>query len=752
MMGSGDQKLVERIESLEEEVEEQRLLLRCALGDFEREADGSDPISVSEKKAEDQKAKTRQAGAGRLASDTLPWTTATQRLAGAPSEEGDSGKPIDERGDLGNFGALADLFRLRGWEWWLNKIGIGLLLFGVVFLFKFSVDQGWLTPKIRVGFGLTLGAVLIWLGLRVYGERRAFSQVVLGGGIGTFYITGFAAFQLYALVPYALAFTFLIVVTLLAFALSIRQGEAALSLIGAAGGFGTPFLLYNGYGGLGGLVLYTALILTGIAAIYLYNGWRSLLFFSVIGVWMVLLAGYTQAAVPIVGGGRTFLQAGAVFSMLVLWLVPVAREVIRQRRPGLWPVPGPGKLIGAFFDNAVPLHPSLPAHLLSGIVPLIALTFTQEIWDLSKQPLGWIALCGAAVYALASEALRRVENEGRLYYTNALAALLLFTLGVVLVLKGDALFFTLMAEATILHFVSRRLSDKFVSALGHGLFLTVGIWLAGRIFFGVEEIFFFGSTELAFLNLDALLDLTAIALAFGVSTIFAYQRFASIYRITAHVALLGLLFRKLIGFPSGDTLAFLSWAAYASALLLLSRRYPQWGTVVGSHALWIVVGLWFAGRLDWGMDLKWVPLFNVTAIADLAVICLALLTSTLLSPGTGLIAYRIVAHVAVLAWLWRELGAFPDGAAYVTVSWGVYAAGLLVLGLRRSSNGLVRVGIITLFLVVGKLFLVDLAWVGAIWRILLFLGFGGLFLVLSYYLQALWKTRTGPLRESSGSS
>ena len=42
-------------------------------------------------------------------------------------------------------------------------------------------------------------------------------------------------------------------------------------------------------------------------------------------------------------------------------------------------------------------------------------------------------------------------------------------------------------------------------------------------------------------------------------------------------------------------------------------------------------------------------------------------------------------------------------------------------------------GLGTLLLVVGKLFVVDLAAVGTIWRIALFLGFGVVFLVLSYF-------------------
>jgi uncharacterized membrane protein len=42
----------------------------------------------------------------------------------------------------------------------------------------------------------------------------------------------------------------------------------------------------------------------------------------------------------------------------------------------------------------------------------------------------------------------------------------------------------------------------------------------------------------------------------------------------------------------------------------------------------------------------------------------------------------------------------------------------------------------TLFLVVAKLFWVDLAQLQALWRILLFIGFGGVLMLLGYYLQS----------------
>ena len=63
------------------------------------------------------------------------------------------------------------------------------------------------------------------------------------------------------------------------------------------------------------------------------------------------------------------------------------------------------------------------------------------------------------------------------------------------------------------------------------------------------------------------------------------------------------------------------------------------------------------------------------------------------------------------------------------------------LGLSTSKVSMIRVvrilGSATLLLVVAKLFLVDLAALETIWRVLLFMGFGALFLLLSYLLKNL---------------
>lgn len=608
MMGE-KQPLVGRVERLERDVEQLRRELRDALRALE--------------------------GGGRSGADLAGWDPETrgseEASVGASSWRGGAGAggPRDFSGITASEPRTGRRFRLpfdlgqirdlRGGEWWLNKLGIGLLLLGVAFLFIYSVERGWIGPWARVGVGAAIGASLIVVGLRVYADRRAFSQVLLGGGIGALYITGFAAFQMYALVPYPVAFTLMVAVTLLAVAFSLRQDGVALSLIGVLGGLGTPFLLHTDTGSLGGLVIYTCLILAGMGAVYFRKGWVSLLAVSFVGGWMVFLAGYAEGylfATEMPFDDRIVFQTGVAFAWLLFWLLPVARDLPRGRE--------------AIRSST---------HVFVVSTPLVSFGFTALVWDLTATDLGWISLSAAALYALAALALRSMRGRSNdLSYTHASVALLFLTLAAVLMLRGDALLFTLAAEATVLHYISRRFSDRAISVEAHLLFFVAAAWLAVRLVAGTPE-GLLGATEPTLFNARALVDLLVIGLAFGVSP------------------------------------------------LVLPRS---------------------------------------------------------LGP-----VYRVAAHAAVLAWLWRELSVLPGGEAYVTIAWGLYAVGLLVAGLRLDRSAAVRGGMATLFLVVGKLFLVDLAEVEALWRVLLFLGFGALFLVLSYYLRALWRPGREAAEESS---
>ncbi|MDZ7691600.1 MAG: DUF2339 domain-containing protein [Balneolaceae bacterium] len=62
---------------------------------------------------------------------------------------------------------------------WLNWLGIGLLLLGVMFLFKYSIDQGWLIPPVRSAFGVAIGCGLLAGGFAIEKEN-ILRQILLG--------------------------------------------------------------------------------------------------------------------------------------------------------------------------------------------------------------------------------------------------------------------------------------------------------------------------------------------------------------------------------------------------------------------------------------------------------------------------------------------------------------------------------------------------------------------------------------------
>ncbi len=496
-------------------------------------------------------------------------------------------------------------------DFWLNKIGMGLLLLALAFLFNYAVEQGWLTPAVRVAIGLVVGTALLGIGYRIYGRNRHFSQVLLGGGIAAYYLTGFAAFQLYELVSFLTAFSFMVLVTLLAFFLSLRQEEAVLSLIGTVGGLATPFLLYTGDGNIPGLIAYTCLLIGAVSAIYFYRGWQLLLWTAVFGGWIILIAAYYDSA----SSDYWAIQIGIIFNLIVSWIIPVWREVITAAYPDRWP---PARL--GFADSVIPpaLQNLLNTHVYVGTVipPFIAMLFTWEIWSLANKEIGIVTLVGAFVFAAAVWVIKQTQVRHQVWRVHGWTAALLLMAALAQLLEGDALFFAWALEAAALELVAVRWGFPLIEKGGvHVFWLVVGGWLASRLF-GVQQ-------DTAVWNVPAMVDLGVIALAVAV-------------------------------FSRKDERQF----------------------------------------------------------------------------------YWLAAHIALLIWLWRELGSVTNGQGLVSIAWGIYALVLLGIGLKFRFQRLRMVAIATLFVLAGKLILVDLAALRAVWRILLFAGVGGLFLLISYYYQS----------------
>jgi len=449
-------------------------------------------------------------------------------------------------------------------EFWLNKIGITLLLWGLGFLFKYSVDKNWITPVVRVSFGLIIAIGLIVYGIRLDKSKRVLSQVLMGGGIAAFYITDFAAFQLYHLIPHYLAFSFMIGVTLLSYYLALYQNEPPLAMVAVIGGLATPFILNTGSGNIPGLVIYTCVVLAGSMAVYYFRPWRLLYWASWIGGWIVMGIAVSQLPSQKLGP-LSYLwstQAGILFSWVLFWIVPMIQK------KGQWKptVAGGAPQPKTIYESLVQEH---NLHITFQMVfsALFSFHMSKLIWDLTHIQWGGVVLWASLIFFLITFFAWWLEKPHELIGLHALVGTVFLTIALFYLLDSHKLFIAYAVEATALHYISHRVREPAINFAANSLFVGVGLWLGARLLGGIEGDPIF--------NFQAFAYLMVIALAVYSSTRLDLKEISKIYVLLAYLGLLAWFLRELGSFSNGNGLVSIAWGLTGSILLAVGLRKNQ---------------------------------------------------------------------------------------------------------------------------------------------------------------------------------
>lgn len=207
-------------------------------------------------------------------------------------------------------------------EGWLGRAGIMLLVVGFVLLFRYAVQQGWLTPEMRVFIGLATGMTLLTAGGFFFPGRRLYRQILMGGGIVVLFVTGLAAAELYQLIGTTLALLFFAVVAGTAFTIAAKQETPVIASIGAVGALLPPsFLLTDAAAGplLWG---YLALIILWTGSLLVLRGWEPAL--------QLAAAASVFSLLHEVTGGSNIRLAAAV-ALAATWFCFAALPLLRGR-------------------------------------------------------------------------------------------------------------------------------------------------------------------------------------------------------------------------------------------------------------------------------------------------------------------------------------------------------------------------------------------------------------------------------------
>ena len=117
------------------------------------------------------------------------------------------------------------------------KVGIVIVFFGVAFLLRYTAERGMLPIQYRLMSTAAGALVLLGVGWRLRHSRREYGVVLQGGAVGVLYLTIFAAFRLYDLLPATLTFSLLLMVVAFSGVLAVVQSAMSLAVIGTSGGF-----------------------------------------------------------------------------------------------------------------------------------------------------------------------------------------------------------------------------------------------------------------------------------------------------------------------------------------------------------------------------------------------------------------------------------------------------------------------------------------------------------------------------------
>jgi uncharacterized membrane protein len=643
---------------------------------------------------------------------------------------------------------------------WLLRLGIVVLVAGIGFFLKWSIDRGLLGPQARVALSTAAGLGMLILGTRLLGGRYGvLGQGFLGGGLATLYFSVFAAHRMFGLVDVVTAFALMAAVTVLAGGIAVRFNSMLVAVLGIIGGYGTPLMFAAADPNLPSLFGYLLVLGCGVLAICFWRNWPLVNLLAFLATWCLVPAALSQYETSQFREVYPFIVGFFVLFSTMTFLYKVVRGA-----------PATVLDLLALFANA-------------------AVFFGISFWMVDdafgRRQVALVTLGLAAFYTLhVLHFLRRGGVDRGLLVSFLGLAATFVAVTMPLVLSRQWVTASWAIQAVVLLWMAERLESGIVRRMALALLGIVLVRLCavdlGRTFLPggsvaaaaelpaagylrllAERVVAFGVPIAAFGVAARLLGRTApredgvtdrpaaadrgdawvvpLVWLAGIAALLLYvhlevDRTADVFFPAARLPLLSLVWLGvgvifLTRFAiRGDrsALALAGCVAVAVLVKLFAWDLPAWGVderlVAGPGYSALDAGL---RALDFGAVIAFLavayavaggPRAGAAARPLLAVACL----------GT-LFAYLTLETNSFLAAYYPGLR-----AGGVSIVWASFALGLVLAGIARNVGPLRWVGLGLFAIVSGKVFLHDLASLDTFWRIVAFIILGLLLIAGSF--------------------
>ncbi|OFZ53389.1 MAG: hypothetical protein A3D92_05270 [Bacteroidetes bacterium RIFCSPHIGHO2_02_FULL_44_7] len=166
-------------------------------------------------------------------------------------------------------------------------IAVVILLIGVIFGVKYSIDHNLISPLTRILLSYLLGAGILAVGMRLKAKYELFSATLVSGAMAIMYVSTYVAYSLYQLIPQAGAFALMVIFTVFTVIAAIQYNRQVIAHIGLVGSYAVPFLLSDGSGKVLVLFSYMLLVNAGILAIAFMRNWKPLYYVAFGFTWLI---------------------------------------------------------------------------------------------------------------------------------------------------------------------------------------------------------------------------------------------------------------------------------------------------------------------------------------------------------------------------------------------------------------------------------------------------------------------------------
>ncbi|MFH0938039.1 MAG: DUF2339 domain-containing protein [Planctomycetota bacterium] len=635
---------------------------------------------------------------------------------------------------------------------WLMRVSILLVVVGIGFGLKYSIDKGYLGPAGRVAMSLVCGAAMVVGGLPLLNKRYHIAgQGLIGGGLAALYFGLFAGFSLWHLFGAIPAFALMALVTVSAGVIAVRFNSLLIAILGILGGYGTPVMLSTGVENFSGLFSYMLLLGFGVLGIAWRRQWHLLNILAMMCTYVLYFGAVHQ---PEHYTDEKFLN---VFPFLITFFV--------------------------LFSTMMFAY-NLRRRVTASLIEIIALLVNASVvfgggFELIKPRFGqeWVAALtlGLSLFYIGHVYIflaRRLRDKALLFCFLGLAAFFL-TVTVPMALSGAWITTSWAVLALVMYWMGLRLESRFLQKLAG----IVCVLVLGRFCLDMHAAFGYGLPEKA--SGGYLVMLAERLVQFGVpiacfgAAWWLSRKHASPFTLTvapendlpsttghawigrSGMAIMGIMlfiylqfefFRLFSLFYQPMCLPSLTlvWVGACAVLLTLFARVPSSArrSLLMLVCLATVVKLVFVDLMDWEpstcgyrgdyvADLTLVRLFDFGLVFVFFAFAFRVLARR---PGQDNRATGVMLGVTSLGLLFLYLTCEVNTALQyyqptlrpggVSLLWAGYALSLIFAGIIRNIGAMRYTGLMMFVVVATKLFFFDLEHMEIIFRVMVLILIG----------------------------